>query len=80
MSELSRAEVRRILAERVEELVALWPDIPGTPLDEIIPLHLEREGLRFVAEEDDDGPPGRHRLRLPRRARAVVARPRRRER
>ena len=55
MGELSRAEVRRILDERVEQLVALWPDIPGTPLDEIISFHLEREGLHFVAEEDDEG-------------------------
>ena len=52
MTELSPDEVRRILAERGDELVALWPDIPGTPLDEIVALHLERAGLRFVAEDD----------------------------
>jgi ribosomal protein S18 acetylase RimI-like enzyme len=39
----------------VDELVALWPDIPGTPLDEIVGQHLERDGFRFVAEEDDQG-------------------------
>lgn len=55
MRELSRAEVEEILRERHDELVALWPDIPGTPLHEIIPMHLDRDGLRFVEEEDQAG-------------------------
>jgi ribosomal protein S18 acetylase RimI-like enzyme len=55
LTELSRGEVRRILDHRVDELVALWPDIPGTPLDEIVGQHLEREGFRFVIEEDEEG-------------------------
>lgn len=54
MRELSREEVRAILDERRDELVAVWPDVTGQRLDEIVPRHLDREGFRFVAEEDDD--------------------------
>jgi ribosomal protein S18 acetylase RimI-like enzyme len=55
LRELSRAEVEAILEGRRDELVALWPDIPGTPLHEIIGMHLERAGFRFVAAEDEHG-------------------------
>ena len=42
----------------------------------ILAAHLERDGLRGGRRRvDDDGDARRHRLRLPRRARAVVARP-----
>jgi len=52
--ELSRSDVRRIL-DRRDELVAVWPDVEGPRLDEIVPRHMDRDGFRFVAEEDDDG-------------------------
>jgi ribosomal protein S18 acetylase RimI-like enzyme len=55
LRELSRAEVETILRARREELVALWPDIRGTPLHEIIAMHVDRDGFRFVAEQDDNG-------------------------
>ena len=52
MRELTRAEVQELLA-RPEELVAVWPDAAGERLDVIVPRHLEREGFRFVAEDDE---------------------------
>jgi ribosomal protein S18 acetylase RimI-like enzyme len=50
LRELSPDDVRRILDERADELVAVWPE----RVDEIDPAHLGRDGFRFVAEEGGD--------------------------
>jgi ribosomal protein S18 acetylase RimI-like enzyme len=55
MTELPLSEVQRIVDERVDELSAVWPELDGPRLDEILPRHMSREGFRFVAEEDDNG-------------------------
>ena len=55
MRELSWGEVEAIVRSRHGELTALWPDIPGTPLHEIITMHLDRPRFRLVAEQDDQG-------------------------
>jgi ribosomal protein S18 acetylase RimI-like enzyme len=55
LRELTREKVRGLVEERSDELVAVWPDIRGAPLEEIIRQHVEREGLRFVVEEDAEG-------------------------
>ena len=55
MSELTAEEVQRIVEERVDELSAVWPELDGPRLDEILPRHMSREGFRFVAEEDEHG-------------------------
>jgi len=54
LRELTRAEVRALLA-RPEELVAVWPNASGERLDVIVPRHVERDGFRFVAEQDEAG-------------------------
>ena len=54
MRELTVEEVRALLA-RPEELVAVWPDATGERLDAIVPRHLERRGIRFVAEHNEEG-------------------------
>jgi hypothetical protein len=54
LRELTRSEVRALLA-RPEELVAVWPNASGERLDVIVPRHLERDGFRFVAEQDEPG-------------------------
>jgi ribosomal protein S18 acetylase RimI-like enzyme len=55
LRELSRDEAEQMARERIDELGALWPDIQGTPLHEIIPMHVDRQGFRFVAAEDAEG-------------------------
>ena len=55
MTELTPAEVQRIIDERVDELSAVWPELDGPRLDEILPRHMSRDGFRFVAEEDERG-------------------------
>ena len=55
MTELTLPEVQRIVDERVDELSAVWPELDGPRLDEILPRHTAREGFRFVAEEDERG-------------------------
>ena len=55
MSELTLEEVQGIVDERVDELSAVWPELDGPRLDEIIPRHMSRDGFRFVAEEDEHG-------------------------
>jgi hypothetical protein len=77
LGELTRAQVRELL-RRPEELLAVWPGAVRERLDVIVPRHLERAGFRFVADHDGSGPTRRLRVRLPRRAGRVVARPRRR--
>jgi ribosomal protein S18 acetylase RimI-like enzyme len=54
LRELTRAEVRELLAQPAE-LVAVWPDATGERLDAIVPRHVEREGFHFVAEHDEEG-------------------------
>ena len=39
----------------MDELSAVWPELDGPRLDEIIPRHMSRDGFRFVAEEDERG-------------------------
>jgi ribosomal protein S18 acetylase RimI-like enzyme len=55
LTELTLDEVRRIVYERIDELSAVWPELDGPRLDEILPRHMSREGFRFVAEEDENG-------------------------
>jgi ribosomal protein S18 acetylase RimI-like enzyme len=55
LRELSRENVQRLIDERVDELTAVWPELGGPRLDEILPRHLAREGFRFVVAEDDEG-------------------------
>ena len=55
MTELTLGEVQRIVAERVDELSAVWPELQGPRLDEILPRHMTRDGFRFVAEDDEHG-------------------------
>ena len=55
MNELTLEEVQRIVHERVDELSAVWPELDGPRLDEILPRHMARDGFRFVAEEDERG-------------------------
>lgn len=55
MTELTLGEVQRIVDERVDELSAVWPELQGPRLDEILPRHMIRDGFRLVAEEDDHG-------------------------
>jgi ribosomal protein S18 acetylase RimI-like enzyme len=54
LRELSVEEVRGLLA-RPDELLAVWPNAAGERLDVIVPRHLERAGLRFVAEHEESG-------------------------
>jgi ribosomal protein S18 acetylase RimI-like enzyme len=55
VTELALPEVQRIVDERVDELSAVWPELDGPRLDEILPRHMSRDGFRFVAEEDERG-------------------------
>ncbi len=55
MSELTLEEVQQIVDERVDELSAVWPELDGPRLDEILPRHMSRDSFRFVAEEDERG-------------------------
>jgi ribosomal protein S18 acetylase RimI-like enzyme len=52
LRELSRHEVERLLADRRDELVAVWPE---ARLDELLPWHRGREGFRLICEEDRQG-------------------------